>query len=87
MRIFTQLGELLRFRVEIYNFSGAHEGKVKRVEEETDPLSIEGIQRNILELVVPPGHSLESRGGLSDQSQGSSVAAEVFLYGRRISYE
>jgi len=84
LKIFTQLGELLRFRVVIYNFSRAHEGKVKRVEEKTHPLSIEGIQRNILELVVPPSHSLESRGGLSDQSQGSSmrVATEVFLNGR-----
>ena len=48
------------------DFSGADEGEVEGPEEEHDVLASELFERDLLELVLPPGLAFEGRSGLAD---------------------
>lgn len=62
--------ELSSLVAELHNFCGADEGEIKRVEKEEQPLALEVIERDLLELVgcAEPGLSLEVGGNLADSS-------------------
>lgn len=64
------LPELRSLVAELNDLSGADEGEVERVEEEEQPLALEVVQRDLLELVrcAQPGLRLEVRGDLADSS-------------------
>ena len=62
----SDLLELRGSIVVVADLSGADEGEVKRPEEEHDVLALELAERDLLELVLPPGLSFEIRGGSSN---------------------
>jgi len=52
----VELGLLVR---ELDNLSWAHESEIEWVEEKDNVFSLELLETDLLELLVPPGHTLE----------------------------
>lgn len=65
--VLLELGSLV---AELHDFGGADEGEIQRVEEEEQPLALEVIEGDFLELVgcAEPGLGLEVGSNLADSS-------------------
>ena len=64
----VHLLELFDLVGELSDLGGAHEGKIKWVEEEHDVLALELLQGDVLELLVPEGLAGKGGGWLSNHS-------------------
>lgn len=62
--VLTVLSELVGHIVELDDLSGAHEGEVQWVGKEHNVFALVVLERDLLELVDVPGHTLEVRGGV-----------------------
>lgn len=62
----VKLVKLLLLVRELHNLSWAHESEIEWVEEKDNILSLELLETDLLELLVPPGHTLESWGWVSN---------------------
>ena len=75
--------ELLEFSGlvgELADLSGAHEGEVKRIEEEQHVLALELLEADLLELVLPPGLGLEGGRRLLGLANGSGGFHLFFVF-------
>jgi hypothetical protein len=68
LRILTVLSELVSHIIELYDLSWAHKGEIKRIGKENNIFALIVLERDLLELINVPRHTLEMRSRMLNAS-------------------